>query len=83
MYESLWDASWKPEFFSDLNIGSSGKKNCLLIQEKEEMQVWSLGWKDLLGEGMTVCFSILAWRIPWIGEAGGPLSTGLQRVGHD
>ena len=25
VYESLWDASWKPEFFSDLNSGSSVK----------------------------------------------------------
>ena len=27
--------------------------------------------------------SILAWRIPWIEEAGGLQSTGSQRVGHD
>ena len=27
--------------------------------------------------------SILAWRISWTEEPGGPQSTGLQRVGHD
>ena len=26
--------------------------------------------------------SILAWRIPWTEEPGGPESMGLQRVGH-
>ena len=27
--------------------------------------------------------SILAWRIPWTGEPGGPLSIGLHRVGYN
>ena len=27
--------------------------------------------------------SVLAWRIPGIGEPGGLLSMGLHRVGHD
>ena len=27
--------------------------------------------------------SILAWRIPWTEEPGGPQSIGFQRVGHD
>ena len=27
--------------------------------------------------------SILAWRIPWTKEPGGPQSMGLQRVRHD
>ena len=27
--------------------------------------------------------SILAWRIPWTKEPGGPQSMGSQRVGHD
>ena len=27
--------------------------------------------------------SILAWRIPWTEEPGGPQSTGSQRVGRD
>jgi len=27
--------------------------------------------------------SILAWRIPWTEDPGGPQFIGLQRVGHD
>ena len=27
--------------------------------------------------------SVLAWRIPGMGEPGGPLSMGSHRVGHD
>ena len=30
----------------------------------QETWVWSLGWKDLLEEGMATHSSILAWRIP-------------------
>ena len=37
-----------------------------------------LGWEDLLEEGMATHSSILAWRIPWIEEPGGPQSTGSQ-----
>ena len=29
------------------------------------MQVQSLGWEDLLEEGVAIHSSILAWRIPW------------------
>ena len=31
----------------------------------QEVPVWSLGWEDLLEEGMVTHSSILAWRIPW------------------
>ena len=45
--------------------------------------VLSLGWDDPLEEGVATHSSILAWRIPWTEEPGGPLSMGLQRIGHD
>ena len=35
------------------------------------------------GEGMATRCSIVAWRIVWTGEPGGPHSMGSQRVGHD
>ena len=35
------------------------------------------------GGGMATHSSILAWRIPWMGESGRLQSMGLQRVGHD
>ena len=41
------------------------------------------GWEDPLEEGMETCSSILAWRIPWREEPGGPQSIGSPRVGHD
>ena len=43
----------------------------------------SLGWEDLLEEGMATHSSILAWRIPWTEEPGGLQFIGLQRVGHN
>ena len=58
-------------------------KNQPALQESQEMQVWSLGGKNPLEEGMASHSSILAWRIPWTEESGGLQSTGLQRVGHD
>ena len=36
----------------------------------QETWVQSLGWEDLLEEGMTTHSSILAWRIPWTEEPG-------------
>ena len=35
-----------------------------------EMWVQSLGWEDLLENGMASHSSILAWRIPWTEEPG-------------
>ena len=37
----------------------------------------------LLEKEMTTHSSVLAWRIPWTEEPGGPWSMKLQRVGHD
>ena len=48
----------------------------------QEMQVCSLGQKDLLEEEMAIHFSILAWRIPWTEKPGGLQSVALQRVTH-
>ena len=48
-----------------------------------ETWVLSLGWEDLLEEGMESHSSILAWRIPWTEKSGGLLSIGSQRVGHN
>ena len=36
-----------------------------------------------LEEEMTTHSSVLAWRIPGMGEPGGLLSMGSHRVGHD
>ena len=47
------------------------------------MQIQSLGGEDPLEEEMATHSSVLAWRIQWIEEPGGPQSLELQRVRHD
>ena len=47
------------------------------------MWVQSLDWEAPLEEGMAVCSSILAWRIPWTEELGGLQSIASHRVGHN
>ena len=58
-------------------------KSLLAMQKTQEMWVQSLGRGDTLEKGMATHSSVLAWRIPWIGEPGGLQSIGLQRVGHN
>ena len=41
---------------------------------------FSLPW---IGEGMATHSTVLAWRIPGMGEPGGLPSMGSHRVGHD
>ena len=36
-----------------------------------------------LEKEMATHSSVLAWRIPWMGEHGGLPSMGLRRIGHD
>ena len=49
----------------------------------QEIQVQSLGREDPLEKVIAICFSILAWRIPWTEEPGRLQSLGSQRVGHN
>ena len=44
-------------------------KDLLAMQETE---VWSLDCEDPLEKGMATHSSVLAWRIPWTEEPGGP-----------
>ena len=53
----------------------SGKETHLLMQESQEIRVWSLGLKDPLVKEMATHPSILAWKIPWSEEPGGQQST--------
>ena len=57
-------------------------KNLSVMQETQEIRVWSLGQEDTLEEIATHS-SILAWKIPWTEESGGLQSMGSQRVGCD
>ena len=49
----------------------------------QETGVQSLGREDPLEKGMATHSSTLAWKIPWMEEAGKLQSMGLQRVGQD
>ena len=63
-----------------VNIVTQLVKNLPALQET---WVQSLGWEDALEKEMATHSSILAWRIPWTEEPGGPQSMGSQRVGHN
>ena len=52
------------------------------LPEIQKTQVQSLGQEDPLEKGMATHSSILAWRISWTEEPGGPQSMGSQRVGR-
>ena len=58
-------------------------KNLLTYAADPEIQVQSLGREDPLEKEMVNHSSILAWRIPGMGEPSGLPSMGLHRVGHD
>ena len=49
----------------------------------KETWVQSLRQEDPLEKEMATHYSILARKIPWMEEAGGLQSMGLQSVGHD
>ena len=48
------------------------------MQERQETQVRSLGWKDSLEEEMATPSRILGWKIPWTEEPGRLQSMGLD-----
>ena len=52
-------------------LGGSMVNNPPAMQESQEMQVRSLGWKNPLEEGKATLSRILAWIIPWTEEPGG------------
>ena len=59
-------------------------KNPSVIQETQEIQVWSLGREYPLEEEMASHSSILAWKILSRTEKPGELQfVGSQKVGHD
>ena len=46
----------------------------------QETWVQSLGWEDSLEKEMATHSSVLACKIPWMGQPGRLQSTGSQRV---
>ena len=49
----------------------------------KETWIPSLSGEDPMEKEMAIHSGILAWRIPWTKEPGGPQFMGSQRVGHD
>ena len=58
-------------------------KNPPAMQEPQEMQIRSVGWKDPLEQEMTTHSGILAGETPWTEDSGGLQSMGSQRVRCD
>ena len=52
------------------------------MQEMQEMCILSLSQEDALEEEMATHSSILAYKIPWTEELGGPQSLRSQTAGH-
>ena len=63
--------------------GSVVKSVCLPVQKPQELMVQRLGREDPLEEEMATHSSTPDWEIPWMEEAGGLWSMGLQRVRLD
>ena len=68
--EGLEEQPW------EVKAGTMSKPN---LEENlpvvSETRVQSLGQEDPLGKGMSTRSSVLAWRIPWTEEPGGPHSS--------
>ena len=58
--------------------GSDGKESACNAGD-----LGSIGWEDLLEEGMATTPAFLPRESPWTEEPGGLQSMGLQRVRHD
>ena len=52
------------------------------LPAKQETQVQSPSWEELLEKGMATTPLFLPGESPWTEEPGGLISMGLQRVGH-
>ena len=55
--------------------GSHGKASAYNVGDPGSIP----GWEDLLEKEMATPSSILTWKIPWMEEAGGLQSLGLQK----
>ena len=83
---------WRPAFPVSLlmspSLGSFNWASLVAQMVKNlsamcETWVRSLGQEDPQEKGLATRSRILARRIPWTEEHGGPQSLGLQRAGHD
>ena len=78
-FPALWDSfcglvCWclQPHFAKKASQVALAVRKPPAMQEMQEMWVQSLGWEDPLKKEMATCSNILAWKIPWTEEPGGP-----------
>ena len=80
----LWRRQWHPT--PVLLPGISHGRRCLVgcsPWSREELDTTERLHFHALEKAMAIHSSVLAYRIPGMGEPGGLLSMGLHRVGHD
>ena len=71
--------------FSSFNpLKATLELNCNVLKSRTGLSDFTFNFHfDALEKEMAVHSSVLAWRIPGMGEPGGLPSMGLHRVGHD
>ena len=79
----VWSLGQKDPLKKGMAGGAVVERTCLPVQETQELWVLSWARKIPLEKEMATYSSILAWRIPGMGEPGGLPSMGSHRVGHD
>ena len=82
-----WGCQWGFTFGSALGEGlprwpSANEFTCQ-CQSRRRCRFYPWAGKIPQEKEIATRSSILAWRIPWTEEPGGPQSMGSQRVGHD
>ena len=66
-----------------IHTNGSEKKSPVINSYIHVQLIFDKSSKDILEKEMATHSSVLAWRIPGMGEPGGLLSMGSHRVGHD
>ena len=77
---AMWETGvWSPSQEDPLEEGQPRDRTWVSCIASRRFTVWATRET----EGMATHSWILAWRIPWTEEPGGPQSMGSQRVRHD
>ena len=81
IYPLLWRRQWQPTPVL-LPGKSHGQRSLVGCSPWGQLSNFTFTFHGL-GKEMATHFTVLAWRIPGMGEPGGLPSTGSHRVGHD
>ena len=74
--------NWKIGINTSILLNRASLMAQLVKNPPAMMETWvrSLGWEDPLAKEVATHSSLLAWRIPWTKEPGGPQSMGSQEL---